>query len=638
LKHERKRQKPPAQNQRRRAPIRLLPLFIAGTVVLAAGIAYVSLRSRPPAPSRPAASAAAAGPTDLSPIEAELRADLARRPREASARATLAKYLLDSGRPFEALWQFSAARESPPVEEASFLGMVRASAAAGLPGQAGKLKPGRPAASAAVAEVALSTGSAQDAQKVLSHESLKQSRQCQLLMGDAAYALGDFPLARAAYERAAVLDPQNADARDRLGRALLAAGKWEMAKAAFAQARDLAPRRPGPAFRLGLAYAGAGEGHVAEQIWQSVTMSAPRYAPAWRELGKSALHRRELPAAASHLVTAVRIDGSSEEAQRALAEAMEAQGDRASAHYQRGYAFLQSDQPHRALAEFHRMIELAPDRVDGPLMTSFAYVQMQRLDRAAAEAKRGLERHPNDTRLLARLGALHVLGRNRPLAKQLCQQWLQTEPNAVEPLRLLGRITREEQRLPESLRYIEQALAQEPENGMVCLEAAKTLTALGGPENTRRALESARKAVVGNPRDAESRHQLGVLLRSAGQTEDAAGSLLRALDLDATSTASAGLLVQIAAQQQLPQTSRFFAGLVTALEERARTAKALWRQVYDRPDDAAAHARLARFLLEGGDLRRARNQLRQVVALRPADGAAREKLQVVERLLELKTE
>jgi Flp pilus assembly protein TadD len=73
-----------------------------------------------------------------------------------------------------------------------------------------------------------------------------------------------------------------------------------------------------------------------------------------------------------------------------------------------------------------------------------------------------------------------------------------------------------------------------------------------------------------------------------------------------------------------------------ALEERARTAKPLWRAVYSHPADAAACERLAGFLLATGDLRRALYQLQQVTALRPADGAARRALAVVDRLLALR--
>jgi Flp pilus assembly protein TadD len=159
-----------------------------------------------------------------------------------------------------------------------------------------------------------------------------------------------------------------------------------------------------------------------------------------------------------------------------------------------------------------------------------------------------------------------------------------------------------------------------------------------GSQNARRALDLARRATEQNPREAEYWRQLGVLLRTAGQPEEAAGAFLHALERDLGSVASCSPLVPIAVQEQRPQTARFFARLVTELEARARSDKSLWRDVYRHPADAAAHARLARFLLADGDLHRARNQLRQVTAIQPQDAAARRDLAVVERLLDLKAE
>jgi tetratricopeptide (TPR) repeat protein len=269
-------------------------------------------------------------------------------------------------------------------------------------------------------------------------------------------------------------------------------------------------------------------------------------------------------------------------------------------------------------------------------MTSFACIQMKRLDRAAAEAERGLDRHPRDARLLGRLAALHVLGRNRPRAKEVCEEWLRIDPEAAEPYRLLGRVAREQGRPDEARRFGEAALQRAPRDATVCHELSKTLAALPGPSNARRALELARQAAELNPREADHWHQLGVLLRAAGRSQEAATALARALDTSAASTASGSVLVQIAGEEGRPDSARFFAGLVTALEQRNREETALWRAVYQNPGSAMAHEQLARHLRERGDLRRARYQLQDRVALRPGDRMARRELAVIERLLALR--
>jgi tetratricopeptide (TPR) repeat protein len=613
-------------------------LFIA-LVALAVGLLALARGRHAAAPVTPAAPASA---PPLTRVEESLRATLAQRPRDPIAHDALARYLLDEHRPFEALWHFRAAQQLSPADPRSAISVARALAQAGLPAHALSLLKtaslGTLEVQLAVAEIALATARPADALAALAGAggAVTASAPAQRLLGDARAAAGDVAGAREAYRRAIAREPDDAAGYDRLGRLELAAEQWDAAKKAFAAAQEREPGDPGHGYRLGLADAGAGEAAEAERLWQIVAAASPGYAPAHRELGKLFRDRKQWDLAATHLVAAVQADPASEEAQRALADVMTATGNGASALYQRGFFYLQTDRPHQALPEFRRMMEIAPERVDGPLMVSLAYIQMQRLDLAAAEAKRGLERHPQNTRLFARLAQLHTISRNRPLAKKVCEEWLTVEPNAAEPTGLLARIAREERQLPEALRYGEQALARDPENAAVCFEMSKILSAVPGADNHRRALDLARQAAYRNPREAEHWHQLGVLLRGDGRLDEAADALLRSLDRNPESVESCSLLVQIAAQQQRPETSRFFAALVSRLEERGRTAKPLWRAVYRTPADAAAHAQLARFLLATGDLRRARYQLQQVTALRPADAAARRELAVVDRLLALK--
>jgi tetratricopeptide (TPR) repeat protein len=620
--------------------------------LLAVGVGAALLvvaRGRHAAPPAPAGTQAAPA-LALSPAEQSLRAALAGRPNDPPVHEALARYLQDEHRPFEALWHFRTVQDLQPNDANARVGIARALAQSGFTSDAIHLLHARSTVRSlesddldvrrGLAETALATARPLDALGALAGAgaSLATSSPAQLLLGDARAAAGDMLGAAAAYRRVVALEPQSAVSYDRLGRLALASGQWAAARKAFAAAREREPQQPGPIYRLGLAAAGAGARAEAEQFWQGAAAVSPRYAPAHVALGRLYRDRKEWNKAAAHLVTAAKWDPGSEEAQLTLAEVMTAQGDRASAFYQRGFYDLETDRPHLALPEFRRMMAAAPDRVNGPLMTSLAYIQMERLDLAAVEAQRGRDRHPRDPHLLARLAQLHTISHNRPLARRLCEEWLRFDPTAAEPNALMGRIAREEHHLPEAVQFGERALAREPENAAACFQLSKTLSAIPGPENQRRALDLARQAVYRNPREADHWQQLGMMLRGAGHWEEAASAYLRALDLNPATVEACSLLVQCAAQEQRPETSRFFARLVTELEERARTSDALWRAVHRSPEDAAAHERLARHLLAMGDLRRARYQLQQVAALRPADGAARRDLAVVERLLEFRRE
>jgi tetratricopeptide (TPR) repeat protein len=456
------------------------------------------------------------------------------------------------------------------------------------------------------------------------------------LLGDAHAARGEVVPAHAAYRRAAAATPESAAAHDRLGRLALAARDWEAAKAGFAAARERDARSAGPTYRMGLAFREAGELVAAEQFWQAALESDPTYAPARAALGHLARQRGRLEAAAAHFAAAVRADPALETAQEGLAEVMSARGDRASALYQRGFLALQTDRPYRALGLFRQMAAIAPERVDGPLMTAFAWIQMKQLDRAAEVVGKGLERAPEAPRLLERLATLHVLGRNRPKAKEICAAWQAAAPQAPGSYRLLSRIAREEQRLPEAVRLAEQAVERDVDDAAACYELSRALDAARDSTQAARALEFARRAVERNPREADHWHHLGLLLQAAGRPQDAADAIARALDAGSATPAVGSVLIQLATDLKRPETARFFASLVTALEARRREADTLWRAVYSRPTDAAAQKRLADHLLAYADLTRAHYRLEDVVRLQPADGSARARLASIERLLALR--
>jgi tetratricopeptide (TPR) repeat protein len=649
-----------------------LLLAVVVTAGLGAGMWAMHRRGRPE-PVRSPAPPAPASPIPLSPAEDALRTALARLPDDPVAHLGLARYLLEQHRPAEALWHFRWVLDRRPADADGAVGLARALAQIGLPAEAirllksssitrrgarvpAKRVDGRPSSaghengtntqyairnteySRALAEVVLSTARPAEALAVLNGPGLAPSAPAQMLLGDARFAAGDSAGAKAAYQRAVELEPEGAAGYDRLGRLALAASDWKAAQAVYSAARERDPGATGYGYRLGQALWGAGDRQGAEQLWETMTTTVPDYAPAQLALGQAGRRRKDWAGAATHLMAAVKSDPASKEAQFALAAVMEAQGDPASACYQRGFFSLETDRPHLAVVEFRRLMALAPDRVNGPLMTSLAYIKMQRLDLAAAAAQRGLARHPNDPSLLARLGLLYAINHNGALAQRLCEQWLKRDPNASDAAALLGRIARENQRLPEAQRFGEQALAQDPGSASNCFELSKTLAALPGPENAGRALDLAQRAAALGPGDADHWYQLGLLLRGAGRPEEAAGALLRALDRNSGSTPSCSMLVQIAAQERRPASAQFFAGLVTALEERGRVTDAFWRTVYSHPADPTAHERLAAHQLATGDLLHASYQLEQLAELRPADRAAASELALVHRILDLRRE
>jgi tetratricopeptide (TPR) repeat protein len=596
---------------------------------------------------RPTVAPAPATTAPLPSVEQGLRDAVARQPRDPVAHRALARYLLDQRRPFSALWHFRQALDLQPGDPDTLVGAARALTDAGLPEQAVTLLRARLAAAPsdlearrALAETELATARPRGALAALTGAgaALAASAPAQRLLGDIRVTLGDLDGAKAAYQRATALEPEAAAGYDRLGRLALSRRDWGAAQAAFSDAAQRDPGKVGPSYRSGLAYWGAGKRDEAEQLWAGLAPSWPAYAPIHLALGQALADRHQWDAAAPYLVAAVNADPASREAQFTLARVMTAQGDRASAAYQRGFYYLQTDRPHLALAEFRKIQALAPRRVDGSLMTAMAYIKMKRLDLGAVEAERGLADHPRDSRLMGQLGLVHILGRNRPLAQKLCEDWVKARPQDPEPYRLLGRIAREDLRLPESLQYCEQAMARDSNDAGLLYETSRTLAALPGADHAGRALELARRATELAPKESDYWQQFGTLLRAAGRQEEAGGAFQRALDLDPLAVASCTTLVAIAAEQGHPDTSRFFARLVSAIQDRRRTSETLWRAVYLTPQDPTAHERLAHFLIDSGNLRRASYQLEAAADVRPADPAIRQELALLRRLLALQEE
>jgi tetratricopeptide (TPR) repeat protein len=420
----------------------------------------------------------------------------------------------------------------------------------------------------------------------------------------------------------------------------------------------------GIGYRLGEAVAGAGQREAAERLWTKVAADAPQYAPARIALARAYAARRmgrEAAAglAAALLAEALEADPGRVDAQWALAGVMEAMGRRSSALYQRGLFFLQTDRPLKALRCYRQMAVVNPSSTSAPLMASFCWMQVKRYREAAREAERGLRAHPGDPALRQRVAQLYLLTGNGRAAKTFCRAWLREEPSAAEPHRLLGRAAVAGARPAEAVPHFERAVALEPRNAEYHRELGQALVAAGDgateptafsppaptparaptrslSSRSRRAEAALRQAVELAPGDTEAHRRLGLLLQRQGRLEASRDELLRALDLDPDLTAAASALVAVAAARGEPSRARLFSEVVRALQARGRERDALQRAVGLRPEDAASLARLADLRAEAGDLRRALYPWEQLVALRPGDRTARQRLAVARRLLALR--
>jgi tetratricopeptide (TPR) repeat protein len=640
-------------------------LLLGAAAALGVALYARSRRAVPPSsPPRTVTAAPAASETEPALHEA-----IARSPRDPDAHRALARALLEDGRPFTALWHFRTALDLRPGDTDTPGDLARALVRAGLPALAvARLKeqlarePAALEARRALAEAHLAAARPREALAALqaAGAALAASAPGQRLLGDARFALGDMAGARAAYQRAAAMEPGGAAAWDRLGRLALAMGEWEAARTALLAAREREPEAVGIAYRLGQAYWESGEREAAEAAWAEIAAAAPGYAPARLALGRAYRQRRRWREAATELAAALEADPGRVEAQAELAAVMEAMGQPSSALYQRGLFYLQTDRPLKALDCYRRMAAAHPASTSAPLMASFCWMRVKRYQEAGREAERGLRAHPDDPALRQRVAQLYLLTGNARAAQAFCREWLNEEPAAAEPHRLLGRAALNASRPAEAIAHYERAVALDPGNAEYHLELGKALAEAVGsgqsaagssrvppgrdmtgpaapsalttdhrPLTTVSAEAALRRAVALAPRHAEARRHLGLLLHQQGRPDGARDALLRALDLDPNLTAAASALVAVAHGQgaaalRPPTPTRPLSSTSTSM---SRSTKGEGLGTSGLPPSAPSHARLfsevTRILQARG---REREALERQVGLHPKDAAAHEQL------------
>jgi tetratricopeptide (TPR) repeat protein len=587
----------------------------------------------------PGAAARAAAPAlpDLpTGDEASLLAALhASRPGDPAPARALGEYYRSEGRPASALWACSFAPAGALAAEPEIAAIVgQALADARFPAAAierlrasAARAPGRAATIVPLAELLLRTGQPQEALAVLPGCSAP------LLEGRVFQATGDLAGAESAYRRAA--DGGDTEGWRRLGLLLEARGQRESARRMLGRARDA--EMTNGAIVVDLARVTAAGGAAADRAAamklyrQAVRLDAA--APAYTDSSRIPIAEKQWVVAAEGLSRAVAADPGYAPAQKALAEVAERLGRRAEAHYRRGLYYSIRDLRARSLREYLALAEVDPSRPDGLLMASQAAHKMFHKQQARELARRAWQRFPEDRQVREQFLSLLVLSQNRGEAIGLCEAWRRNDPEALAPLWMLARVAQAQRRFEDAVRFHEEALAKAPENPAALESLGSALLEAPGGADLERAVDLLARAASLKPESAATRYQLGVALMRQGRLEEAQRQLLRCLDLDPNRGEAYNLLVQLSRRLRQPGAVALFGGLVRDVEERLRVELRLWRQTWDRPEDAEGFVALAGFLVASGDLSKAESQLEEALRLRPGHTRARGELARVRRLL-----
>jgi tetratricopeptide (TPR) repeat protein len=565
----------------------------------------------------------------------------------APARA-LGDYHLGQGRPFTALWEYARARHARADDSRTTLSLARALHAALLHDEAVAhlrtllhREPQNGGAAELLAEVYLQTGRPREALQAIAPPSGGRRAETrdgalQILDARALQALGDVAGARTHYIAAAEQAATRAEATHRLGLLeLFFAGRRAEALSALARAASEAPEESQYAIDLARVQAASGrpeDRKAALAILRRVLETRP-HGQAFLVAGQLLAAEGRLPQAAGAFARATAADPGLWQGYWELARALDRMGRRVEAHYQRALAFSVRDLRVRALEEYRRMAAADPSRPDGLLLASQSHFKMQQNARGADLARQAYERFPDSPEAREQLAALLIVVNDRQGATSLCEAWLQAEPGAAVPLRMLGRLAASDLRFTEAIRYYEQAIERDPKNADFRLALGEVL--LDAPEGDRlpRATEALTSAAALAPESARARHYLGLALMRAGRVEEARRQLLRALDLDPHHGPTYSAVVQAARRLRQPGPVALFAPIARAVEDRLREELSLWRRTWDHPEDPDGYRAVASFLVHTGQIAKAEAQLEEALRRRPGWPEARADLERVRRLL-----
>jgi len=626
---------------------RILIAGLAALVCVALGAWRVAAYRFQPGAKRQAPSAA---------LEQRLREAVARKPGSAADRRALGQYYLRERQPFRALWELDQAlvlgadaaetrveiatalalAELYPAAEAELRTVVAARPPS--PGTGPSAAGGR-CGRRELASLLLWTARPEEALDVLQGApGLADWGDGQLLLGRTFEALGRVADARRAYERFAVLAPQNPEAPFRLARLLLTHRQPPAARKLLAAAIRAQPGEPRLLQLMAMTYSAhwgdaADPERQAELLNQAMTAGgesalAPRLA-----LGELHLSRRRFREGGQLLAPiAEREDLAA--AHRGMAAALAGLGEMTEAHYHLGMAAVVEGHADRALPAFRALAAGAPGDTRAPQLLSQTYAQMNRLHEALAAARALYDRGERSPDLFARLATLTLLTHDRRAARRIGEEWRRAQPESGRPLAHLGKVALADLRLEDAVTFYEEAVAREPLESEFRVGLADALAHRPSPENSRRALSLLREAVALAPDAPGARYALGLRLLQTGETEAARDELLRALDADPTQVAAYNNLVQVASVLRLPSLGRRFETLLRIVQERKRARDAAWRRRWERPGDAAAYYDLARDLARTGGLASAEHQLRRALELKPRWTEAARLRDRVQRLLD----
>jgi putative PEP-CTERM system TPR-repeat lipoprotein len=352
------------------------------------------------------------------------------------------------------------------------------------------------------------------------YAALKQAADIDPNRLDVRLSLSRFYLAAGGFQQAAeqadfvvARDQKSAAAYQVLGVALAAQKENEGARKALEKAVELAPKDPSSLVSLGLILAADGNRSEAERNLRAATEADPRHLPAWLALADLYRRQERLPEAEQVLQTALERNPDEINLYLASADLLLAQA---------------KTEPLEALLRKLRERLRKPETA---LALGDFFASRNQRERAMAEYRRGLETAPNNLDIKARLVEHHLAAGQIKEAERWNSEILGEKPKDVQAGIARGRILLAQGKREEAITELRQQVSQARDSAQPHFYLAEAYLRNLNPSQAKAELQEAIRLAPGF---LPARLGLGDLqmklgdLASARETAEAAVSMFPA--------------------------------------------------------------------------------------------------------------
>jgi tetratricopeptide (TPR) repeat protein len=312
------------------------------------------------------------------------------------------------------------------------------------------------------------------------------------------------------YRRALALSPRNEVTELGLSDAYRSVHNYEEARSILQRARRQHPKSVAVLSALGSLETEAESYDAAIEALRSAVVLAPDDVKLGNLLGSAYLSKGDSAAALAQFEKVLAQDPANQ-----------------LAHYSRAQIFADTDQNAKALADAEQVVSAKPEYLPGRALLAKILVRLKQCERAAELLRPAANPSALDTRSLFLLGNAYECAEQTELAarvrdefaaaSQADRKYAEDETQSKHLVEQANELARQN-RFPDALELLKQALEKNPKNGFAYSQKAKIYFSMRQPDEARQAIQ---QALALQPFQPDFLYVLGVIAAQQGKQDEA---------------------------------------------------------------------------------------------------------------------